>query len=224
MTIASVVFLACGVLAATPQGDSQYTAVVHALPCRVDYAVAPRPMISNTIVSADKRRLISPILERFGSGSWQITLRLSGRHQYLWLTTAHCEAHAPLMSLSGYTRNFAVVLQEGRSTSIDEGDRVIAGHLPFAGVESVDVVSLGPEGEKEIRHGIIDGAEYYIENVPPGDFSLRVRLLGTTSAAYYPIVTYRTSGSNASFQLVKDFSVADLARAFSLGRQPGIRP
>jgi hypothetical protein len=150
--------------------------------------------------------------ETYSNGVWNVSLVIPLDHQYIWLSTAHCNAHIASVAISPREeRNYAVALAPGASTDLDERDALVMGTLPFAGVASVDLVSLSNvEGEVQKRHAVLNGKHYYIENVPAGTYTVKVTLVNG-GYVYLPATTFSKSHPFAPFALTVNVSIMDLA-------------
>lgn len=212
-----LLFVVAAALAACAPGSAEtpgtYRAAIEALPCRYDEKVEPTVALSQSIAKPTAWRAIS-VRESYQNGWWRIETALTRAHKYVWITSEHCAAHVAAVSLTGQQRAFVVALGPGTSTNLDERDAFIAGTLPFPGVASVDLVSpqTNTQPEMALRQARIEGRDFYIENVPPGNYAVKVTLVNG-GVAYFPAITVDRRHPFKPFALIMNISDDQLRTA-----------
>lgn len=202
-----ILVLIVGQATANAQTPDTYTATVYVLNiCRSQSS----PVVATTasLFDARKLRIAFAAPAELSRSVWKYSLSLPRRHTYVWFDAGVCQAKVLAVSLDGTPRTYVALLRRGPATALDEWPTYLLGRLPFEGIYSVDL--LDPQSGGVRATATIVGESYYLEDLTPGTYLLRVQPAPDRMYAFFLVrIPFRYGRESA---VVMDISLKSLAQ------------
>jgi hypothetical protein len=167
-----VLFLACALTAQAPAVGPSLgaSAVVEAIACSVDRGQAPIVSTSSaTEFPAMKYERRDASVASDSPDFYRISFSIPEGNYFLKVQTKHCRATVQAGFVAGRSRVVTVALARSIARMFWL-ENSVAGGMPL---RPVAVLLVSPDGKK--RNVDVQGNEYYVERVTPGQYIMRVQ-------------------------------------------------